>query len=219
MGRATSSHLNSLGSIQATRLPLGMVNLLGIHVIPPFTISAGTHFTYPQRDGGLSQPLARLSQEWVLNPGPLSGRSAALRTELSRLDWHNKDTSKRTLWSKEATFFFSLGYGGNLEDFIHTVIAILWGLYKRYLNKTLAQILFWKEYSSPVFCKYLKQQMDALVCCDLKDSVSRSINLNWKCRWKGHGTAKPFKYTSVKVNVDAREYLVLCFMHIKVLCG
>ena len=27
--------------------------------------------TYPQRDGGLSQPPARMSQEWVLNPGLL----------------------------------------------------------------------------------------------------------------------------------------------------
>ena len=34
--------------------------------------------TYPQRDGGLSQPPARMSQEWVLNPGPVTWRSAAL---------------------------------------------------------------------------------------------------------------------------------------------
>ena len=39
---ATSSHLNSLGSIQATRLPLGAVTLFGMHIIPPFTITAGT---------------------------------------------------------------------------------------------------------------------------------------------------------------------------------
>ena len=55
------------------RLPLGVVNLLGMHIIPPLTINAGTHFTYPQSDGGLSQPPARL------------GRSAALPTELSWL--------------------------------------------------------------------------------------------------------------------------------------
>ena len=78
-----SSHLNSLGSIQATRLPLGTVNLFGMHIIPPLTINAGTNFTYPQRDGELGQPLARLSQEQVLNLGPLTGRSAALPTELS----------------------------------------------------------------------------------------------------------------------------------------
>ena len=35
-------------------LPLGAVNLFGMHIIPPLAISAGTHFTYPQRDGGLS---------------------------------------------------------------------------------------------------------------------------------------------------------------------
>ena len=67
------------------RLPLGMVNLLRMHIIPPLTISAGTHFTYPQRGGGLNQPPARLSQEWVLSLGPLRGRSTALSTELS---WH-----------------------------------------------------------------------------------------------------------------------------------
>ena len=83
-GGATSFHLNSLGSIQAMRLPLGTVNLFGMHIIPPLTITAGTHFIYPQRDGGLSQHPARLSQEWVLNLGPHMGRSAALPTELSQ---------------------------------------------------------------------------------------------------------------------------------------
>ena len=72
MGGATSSHLSSLGSIQATRLPLGTVNLLGMHIIPLLTINDGSHFTYPQRDGGLSQPPARLSWEQVLNPGPVA---------------------------------------------------------------------------------------------------------------------------------------------------
>ena len=81
-----SSHLNSLGSIQATRLPLDTVNLLGMHIFPPLTINAGTHFTYPQTDGGLSQPPARLSWEWVLNLGPVTCRSTALPTELSWMD-------------------------------------------------------------------------------------------------------------------------------------
>ena len=44
---------------------------------------AGTHFTYPQWDGGLSQPPARLSWEWVLNPGPVTWQSTALPTELT----------------------------------------------------------------------------------------------------------------------------------------
>ena len=38
------------------KLPLGTVNLFGMHIIPPLTVSVGTHFTNPQRDGGLSQP-------------------------------------------------------------------------------------------------------------------------------------------------------------------
>ena len=62
-------YLNSLGNIQATRMPLSTVNLLGMHIIHPLTINASTHFTYAQRDGGLSQPPARLSWEWVLNLG------------------------------------------------------------------------------------------------------------------------------------------------------
>ena len=37
-GWATSSHLNSLGSIQTTRLPLGTVNLFRMHTILPLTI-------------------------------------------------------------------------------------------------------------------------------------------------------------------------------------
>ena len=47
---------------------------------------AGTHFTYPQGDGGLSQPPARLSQEQVLNLEPVTLQSAALPTELSKQD-------------------------------------------------------------------------------------------------------------------------------------
>ena len=59
-------------------LSIDTVNLFGMHIIHPLTINAGTHFTYPQGDGGLSQ-------EWVLNLGPLAGRPAALPTELSWL--------------------------------------------------------------------------------------------------------------------------------------
>ena len=47
------------------RLCLGTLNLFGMHIIPPLTINAGTHFTYQQRDTDLSQPPGRLSQEWV----------------------------------------------------------------------------------------------------------------------------------------------------------
>ena len=43
-GGATSSHLNSLGRIQAMRLPLGTVNLFGKHIIPPLTITVRYHF-------------------------------------------------------------------------------------------------------------------------------------------------------------------------------
>ena len=55
--------------------------------------------TYPQRDGGLSQPPARMSQEWVLNPRPVTWWSTALPTELS---WPDKlprtwQTTKRAI--------------------------------------------------------------------------------------------------------------------------
>ena len=56
-----------------------------MHIILPLPINADTHFTYPQRDGGLSQPPARLGQEWVLNPGPVTWWSTALPTELSQM--------------------------------------------------------------------------------------------------------------------------------------
>ena len=74
------------------------VNLFGMHIISLVAITASTHFTYPQRDGGLGQPPASLSlgiepgtchmkiccTTQVLNPGPLTRRPAALPTELSR---------------------------------------------------------------------------------------------------------------------------------------
>ena len=50
---------------------------------------AGTHFTYPQRDGGLSQPPAMLSLDQVLNLGPVTRQSAALPTELTWPVWYD----------------------------------------------------------------------------------------------------------------------------------
>ena len=49
-----------------------------------YPMFSGTHFTYPQRDRGLSQLPARLSWEWVLNPQPLVWRPTALPTQLSQ---------------------------------------------------------------------------------------------------------------------------------------
>ena len=49
----------------------------------------------PQRDGGLSQPPARLSQEQVFNLGPVMGRSDVLPTELSQQRLQIKDASKQ----------------------------------------------------------------------------------------------------------------------------
>ena len=46
-----------------------MVNLLGMHIIPPLTINAGTHFTYQQKDGGLSQPHSRVELGVGIEPG------------------------------------------------------------------------------------------------------------------------------------------------------
>ena len=34
-----------------------------MHIIPSLAVTVVTHFTYPVRDGGLSQPPATLSQE------------------------------------------------------------------------------------------------------------------------------------------------------------
>ena len=59
----------------------------GLLQVLSYPMFAGTHFTYPQRDGGLSQLPARLSQEWVLNSGPVTWWSAALPTELSLLGY------------------------------------------------------------------------------------------------------------------------------------
>ena len=73
----TSSHVNSLGSIQDRRLSLGTLNLFGIHIIPPLNINAGTHLTYPQRDGRLSQPWPG----WFMNrygPQDLIGKGLLL---------------------------------------------------------------------------------------------------------------------------------------------
>ena len=64
-----------------------------MHIIPPLTINAGTHFTYPQRDWGLSQSPSRLSREQVLNLGPVTWQSAALPTELSQRDKYNSQVT------------------------------------------------------------------------------------------------------------------------------
>ena len=50
----------------------------GLVQVLSYPMFAGTHFTYPQWDGGLSQPQARLSWEWVLNLGPVTWQSTAL---------------------------------------------------------------------------------------------------------------------------------------------
>ena len=42
-------HLISQGIIHATRLLLGAVKLFGMHIIPPLTFTAGTHFTLPTK--------------------------------------------------------------------------------------------------------------------------------------------------------------------------
>ena len=84
------------------RLPLGAVNLFGMHIIPSLTINAGIHFTYPQGDGGLSQPPARLSEKWVLNQGLLMGRSAALPAELIWFALQNLPN----MTSNQLNFFF-----------------------------------------------------------------------------------------------------------------
>ena len=76
--------------MQAIRLPLRVVNLFRMCIIPPVTVTAGTHLIYPQTDGGLTQPPASLSQE---SAGTESGTShrkvAALPTELSWPDNYN----------------------------------------------------------------------------------------------------------------------------------
>ena len=114
-GGATSSHLNSLGSIQATRLPLGAVNLLGMHIIPPLTINAGTHFTYPQRNGGLSQPQPHwvTSGYWtwdLSHDSPLlyqlsylSYVDTLLVKPRQRCDWARKD-SANLVWVNSLTW-------------------------------------------------------------------------------------------------------------------
>ena len=48
------------------RLPLGAVNLFGMHIIPPLTINAGTHCTYPQRGWRLCSTLLFSKQNLLL---------------------------------------------------------------------------------------------------------------------------------------------------------
>ena len=84
-GGATSSHLKSLGSIQAMRLPLGVVNLFGMHIIPPLTITAGYQFYTLVRWGthgvhSLPKDVTWSAnwQHWDLNPQLVDSESHML---------------------------------------------------------------------------------------------------------------------------------------------
>ena len=70
----------------------------GSHIIHPLTTNAATHFTYPQRDGGLSQLPARLSPKWVLNPEPVMERSTVLPTELTWVLITGQHLARLILW-------------------------------------------------------------------------------------------------------------------------
>ena len=67
-----SHHLEVIQISVQLRSHTGLVQVLS------YPLFAGTHFTYPQWDGGLSQPPARLGREWVLNLGPVAWQSTAL---------------------------------------------------------------------------------------------------------------------------------------------
>ena len=76
-----------------------MVNLFGMHIIPPLPVTAGTHFTYPggrRMEGWVNPQPGWVRSQWVLNPGPLTWRSAALPTELSRLMYVSLYVTKNT---------------------------------------------------------------------------------------------------------------------------
>ena len=62
---ATSSHLNSLGSIQAMRLPLGTVNLLGIHI---------AHFYVPTKGSRTEQTPSQVESEAGTELGSSCGK-------------------------------------------------------------------------------------------------------------------------------------------------
>ena len=80
--------------MQATRLSLGVVNLFGMYIIPPLIFTAGTHFTYPQREGGLNQPPATLSQESVgIEPG-----TSCMKVEYCRQNTIHSQTSLDYCW-------------------------------------------------------------------------------------------------------------------------
>ena len=67
-GGATSSHLNSHRSIQATRLPLGAVNLSVMHIIPPLTITACTPLPTHRGMEGWVNPNQVESGVWYWTP-------------------------------------------------------------------------------------------------------------------------------------------------------
>ena len=75
-----SPNLGVSHHLEVIQNSMQLTSLTGLAKVLSYPMFAGTHFTYPQRDGGLSQPLARLSQEWVLNLGLVTWQSAALPT-------------------------------------------------------------------------------------------------------------------------------------------
>ena len=87
----------------------------GLAQVLSYPMFAGTHFTYPQWDGGLSQPPARLSQEQVLNPGPVAWQSVALPTELTWLKSEITSQSQ-TQNSDRATQWTKIGILGYADD-------------------------------------------------------------------------------------------------------
>ena len=72
----------------------------GMHIIPPLTVTTGTHFTYPQRDGGLSQCSARLCQDSVgIEPGT-SHMKVCFSTNWAILFRCLDDNPNRTHWNR-----------------------------------------------------------------------------------------------------------------------
>ena len=79
-----SPNLGVSHHLEVIQISMQLTSKAGLVQVLSYALFAATHyFTYPQRDGGLGQPLAMLSQEQVLNQGPVTWKSAALPTELS----------------------------------------------------------------------------------------------------------------------------------------
>ena len=64
-GGATSSHLNSLGSIQAMRLPLGAVNLSGMHILINLPLNGWRAESTLWHRHQFSQMVIHWSTNWV----------------------------------------------------------------------------------------------------------------------------------------------------------